>query len=281
MRLTISTGKSLSRREMSIVFPRVKMAIGSGHDATSRFSNRVENYIRYRPGYPDEIMNRLRMETGLTGACIVADIGSGTGIFTEKFLKHGNTVYAVEPNFEMRSGAERLLPGYPGFKSINGTAEATTLAAHSIDLIVAGQAFHWFDRDKARAEFGRILKSGGFVALVWNTRKTRTTPFLRKYERLLQAFSLDYQQVDHRNVTGESLESFFGSFRKFSFSNNQSLDLEAISGRLLSSSYAPLAGHLNFEPMMRELRQIFHEHEIYGKVRIEYDTELYVGQPGR
>lgn len=248
--------------------------------STSRFSNRVENYIRYRPDYPDELLSCLSREAGLNTDWVIADIGSGTGILSKKFLNAGNPVYGVEPNDEMRTAAEQLLRGYRGFKSVKGTAEATRLPAASIDMAVAGQAFHWFDIDRARTEFLRILNPGGCVALVWNTRKTDTTPFLVEYERLLQDLSIDYRQVDHRNVTGESLARFFRGFRKRVFPNMQEFDFEGLSGRLLSSSYAPLPGHPNFAPMMRALNRIFHQHQVNGAVRFDYDTELYFGQIG-
>ncbi|MGA2259968.1 MAG: class I SAM-dependent methyltransferase [Acidobacteriota bacterium] len=254
------------------------MERGSDRRATSRFSKRVENYVRFRPGYPDEILACLAKEAGLTAACTIADIGSGTGMLAKKFLLHGNTVYGVEPNDEMRAAAERLLQGYSGFHSLKGTAEGTTLSTGSIDLIVAGQAFHWFDPDQARAEFIRILRPGGRVALMWNTRKTDTTLFLREYERLLQIFSIDYARVDHRNITEEILGRFFHGFQKRVFPNMQQFDFEGLAGRLHSSSYAPLPDHPNFEPMMSELRRIFREHEIGGMVRFDYETELYFGQ---
>ena len=115
-------------------------------DPTKRFSNRVENYLKYRPRYPAAIIPLLESECGLTPETLVADVGSGTGFLTELFLKHGNRVLGVEPNAEMRSAGERLLAKYPTFCSVNAMAEATTLADSSIDLIIAGQAFHWFDR---------------------------------------------------------------------------------------------------------------------------------------
>src|SRR5688572_24438001 len=168
-------------------------------DVTRRFSGRVDNYIRYRPGYPDAIVETLRDDCGLTADSIVADVGSGTGILTEMFLRHGNLVYGVEPNREMREAAERLLAGYDRFRSVAATAEDTTLADASADVITAGQAFHWFDRQRARAEFARILKPRGWVSLIWNVR-SETTPFLTAYEQLLKVYATEYEQVDHRRI---------------------------------------------------------------------------------
>src|SRR5262245_47734188 len=180
-------------------------------DVTQRFSSRVENYIKYRPGYPSGIIEALRSECGLTSGSIVADVGSGTGILTEMFLRNGNLVYGIEPNREMRDAAERLLKGYPRFHSVAAQAEETTLDDASVDFISAGQAFHWFDREKARTEFARILKPQGWVALIWNERVTTTTPFLVAYEQLLKDYSTDYEQVDHRRIDEDVIRDFFGS----------------------------------------------------------------------
>jgi SAM-dependent methyltransferase len=248
-------------------------------DPTARFSDRVADYVRTRPGYPPAVLDILRAEAGLTPATVVADIGSGTGLSAEMFLKNGNPVLGVEPNADMRAAAESLLAGYPYFRSVAGTAEATTLAAASVDVVVAGQAFHWFDVPKARAEFGRILRPGGFVALMWNTRRLDTTPFLRAYEDLLQRFGTDYREVVHTNIDRAALAGFFGprGFREFKLDNVQVFDRDGVWGRLRSSSYTPPPGHPNFEPMLRELDRIFDAYNDGGRVRFEYETEVYVG----
>src|SRR5215475_498875 len=170
-------------------------------DSTARFSNRVENYIRYRPGYPQGVLEVLRDECGLTSGSVIADIASGTGIFTRMLLENGNKVFAVEPNREMREAAERLLAAHPNFISIAATAEETTLATQSVDFATAAQAAHWFDLPRARLEFTRVLRPTGFAVLIWNERSTDTTPFLRDYEQLLMTYGTDYQQVRHENTT--------------------------------------------------------------------------------
>lgn len=238
---------------------------------TERFSNRVENYIRYRPGYPPEVLAELESECGLTAATIVADIGAGTGILTEQFLQGGNRVYAVEPNREMREAAGRLLAAYPGHISIDASAEATTLADASIDLVAAAQSLHWFDLDRARVEFQRILKPGGWVAIVWNDRRDES-PFMQAYRDLLLRFSTDYQQVDHRRITPDVLATFYrGDFQTKRFDNRQIFDWEGIKGRLLSSSYMPLDN----QAMLTDLRAIYDEHQAGGHVTFDYDTTLY------
>jgi SAM-dependent methyltransferase len=249
-------------------------------DATQRFSSRVENYIKYRPGYPNEVVETLRNECGLTSDSIVADVGSGTGILTEMFLRNGNAVYGIEPNREMREAAERLLKDYPRFRSVAARAEETTLDDAGVDFVTAGQAFHWFDREKTRREFARILKSQGWIALIWNERVTITTPFLVAYEQLLKDYSIDYEQVDHRRIDDDVIRDFFGSgqFRLKQFKNVQVFDYEGVKGRLLSSSYAPEEGSPNYEPMLAELERIFQTYQDEGRVVFEYVTQMYYGQ---
>jgi ubiquinone/menaquinone biosynthesis C-methylase UbiE len=248
-------------------------------DGTQRFSNRVDNYVRYRPTYPRGVLDILRDETGLTPSSIVADVGSGTGISAELFLQNGNTVYAVEPNEPMRRAASDRLGNDPRFHCIAGTAEATTLANHSVDYVVAAQAFHWFDAATARAEFTRILKTSGWIVLIWNSRRLATTPFLRDYESLLQRYATDYRKVNHRNVDAARLRSFFGDahyeFRKLY--NEQRLDFDGLKGRVLSSSYMPTDSHANCHEMVDALKKIYALHAHNNLVVIEYDTEVYFG----
>lgn len=245
-----------------------------------RFSNRVADYVRYRPGYPGAVLDLLRRETGLGASSVVADVGSGTGISTELLLETGCSVYAVEPNAEMRAAAERMLGGRPGFHSAAGSATATTLPDHSVDLIVAAQAFHWFQGLETRAEFDRILKPEGWVALIWNVRRVDSTPFLAAYEALLVQYATDYGQVRHELVNDDVLKRFFheGGFASHSFPNAQYFDLVGLKGRLLSSSYAPAAGQSGHEEMMAELEHIFQAHQSGGQVAFEYDTWVHLGR---
>ncbi len=249
-------------------------------EPTRRFSNRVDAYIRYRPRYPEAILPFLADACGYSSATVIADVGSGTGILAEMFLKNGNLVSGIEPNEAMRGAAERMLAGYPGFQSVTGTAEVTNLPDKSVDLVTAGQAFHWFDPDLAKMEFRRILRPGGYVALLWNSRQIETTPFLRAYEELLQTYALDYREVSHKYAGAEILGAFFspGSPQYARFKNEQRFDLAGLQGRLLSSSYAPLAGHPRHAPMLARLEEIFAEHEEGGEVNFLYDTEVFIGQ---
>ena len=244
---------------------------------TQRFSSRVGNYTRFRPSYPPEIIKILKQECGITAESVVADIGFGTGIFTRLLLKNGNRVYGVEPNDSMRRAGEEYLSAYTRFSSASGTAENTTLADHSVDVITAAQAAHWFDRDKAVAEFRRILKAGGYLVLIWNDRRKDSSGFGREYEAMLEKYGTDYAEVKRRdNASG----NFFGEIpcQKRVLTNFQDFDYQSLEGRLLSSSYTPQPGHPSYEPLLAELRRIFAAYQNSGTVRMEYDTNVYFGQ---
>ena len=189
-------------------------------NATSRFSDRVENYVRYRPGYPMQVLRVLENDCGLTPGQVVADIASGTGIWTRNLLENGNHVFGVEPNAEMRQAGERLLASFPKFRSVAGTADATTLEDQGVEFVTAAQAAHWFDRERARREFARILKPAGWLVLLWNERLTDSTAFLREYEELLLTYGTDYAEVRQERTT-DAVSEFFdpAPFRERVFGN--------------------------------------------------------------
>lgn len=248
-------------------------------NTVERFSNRVANYVKYRPDYPGEIIEFLRAELNLQTDSIVADIGSGTGLSTKLFLENGNTVYGVEPNAAMRAAAEEFLKDFPNFKSVDGTSENTTLADSSIDFVTAAQAFHWFDAEKTRPEFRRILKPEGFVLLIWNERQLDTNEFLREYEKFLLEYGSDYAKVRHENISDERLRDFFeGDFKTETFQNKQVFDFEGIKGRVLSSSYMPTDGDARFAEMTKSLRSLFTKHAENGRITVLYDTNVYYGK---
>lgn len=248
-------------------------------NATTRFSDRVENYVRYRPGYPLEALQTLKTECGLVPSHVVADIASGTGIWTRLLLEQGNAVFGVEPSAEMRLAGERLLAAFPKFTGVAGTAEATTLPNQSVDFVTAAQAAHWFDRERSRREFVRILQPGGWLVLLWNERLTDSTKFLRYYEKLLLTYGTDYEEVRHEHTTS-AVNQFFdpAPFQERGFEMRQEFDYAGVEGRLLSSSYAPGPDHPRHAPMLSELRRIFDACAVDGRVAFEYKTRLYFGQ---
>jgi SAM-dependent methyltransferase len=250
-------------------------------DPTHRFSDRVENYAKYRPGYPPQVYDLLRDHAGLQPAARVADVGSGTGLLSSLFTDRGHTVYAVEPNTEMRVAAEALFANQPLFISIAARAEETTLPDRSVGFVVAGQAFHWFDAAATRRECERILQPDGQVALIWNRRHVEGSPFQRDYEALLDEFGTDFKQVDQqRTITDEKLTAFFAPARMqaHTLPNSQHFDAPGLRGRLLSSSYTPSPGDPRHLPMLAALDKLFAQYQQGGFVSFEYVTAVYHGQ---
>jgi SAM-dependent methyltransferase len=249
-------------------------------DAKQRFSSRVADYVRYRPGYPAALINLLRDECGLRSNHVIGDIGSGTGILSKLFLENGNRVFGVEPNDEMRAAGEEYLAALPSFVSITGSAEATTLPDASVDFITAAQAFHWFEPVATRDEFLRILKPQGWTAVIWNDRRISETAFGCAYEDLLVRYGTDYTKVKDAYPETHDMENFFGkgNFQQRELPNFQEFDFEGLAGRLRSSSYAPKEGHENYASMMASLRELFDANEKNGRVRMNYTTQIYVGQ---
>jgi SAM-dependent methyltransferase len=239
----------------------------------------VESYRLYRPGSPPELAGWLRAECGLRDNAAVVDVAAGTGLLTEIFLAAGFAVTALEPNDEMRAACATLAMNYPKLRCIAGTAEATGLADASADLITVAQAMHWFDLERTRAEFARILKPGGGCAVIYNNRQLGGDAFHDGYERLLRDFGVDYVNVKEQHVGRKRLAQFFApaEMRCRSFPNAQSLTLEALEGRILSSSYIPQTGHPRFAEMQAAIRRLFAETERGGVVTIKYDCVVCWG----
>ncbi len=248
-------------------------------NTVERFSNRVENYVKYRPAYPREILDLFAAEMNPLKNSVVADIGSGTGISAKLFLENGNSVFGVEPNAAMRGAAENFLKDFPRFKSVDGTSENTNLPENSVDFIVAAQAFHWFDKKKTRIEFQRILRENGFVALIWNERQLDTNDFLINYENHLKRFGTDYEKVRHDNLDEKLLQDFFQTkMRRKTLLNVQTLDFDGLKGRMLSASYIPSEGDALFAPMIAELQSLFDKYAENGKIQILYNTNIFLSR---
>jgi len=251
-----------------------------GRDPAARFSDRAEDYVKYRPHYLPDVVRALQEACGLRREHLIADVGCGTGLLAKIFLESGNRVIGVEPNREMRLAGEEYLASYPNFSMVDGSAEATTLPDASVDFVIAGQAFHWFRPPEARIEFARIVKPQGWAVLVWHDRDTESTPFLRAYEDFVRRHSTDYEQVTHKYLASyAALEHFFdpNEMKLILQHNQQRLDLDGLRGRLLSSSYIPKSGE-RYDAMSRELPQLFSAHAAEGRVVLEYDTKIYYGR---
>lgn len=244
-------------------------------DPTQRFSNRVTNYVKYRPSYPAALLDDLAAK--LPPNATVADVGAGTGIFSRLLLERGFEIHAVEPNDAMREYAESDLGTHPRFHSHNGRADATGLADASVDAVTCAQAFHWFATVEAATEFRRILKPGGLIALVWNERLLSGDPFSDGYEALLLQYATDYTEVRHELTTPDVISELFPGFEMStaSYDNHQDLDWDGLKGRVESSSYVPTPEHPNYAPLMEALERLFAEVSRDGSVRMLYEMRAY------
>jgi ubiquinone/menaquinone biosynthesis C-methylase UbiE len=249
---------------------------------TKRFSDRVSYYVRSRPKYPAALLRFFQSELGLSPEDSVADIGSGTGFLTELFVRNGNPTFAVEPNQPMRTAAEEYLAEWSNFHSIDGTAENTTLPDASVALITAGQAAHWFNMDLASKEFVRILKPGGYVALVWNERVVGGSPFMDEYEKLVERYGQadGLPRVRQGDAGGDgSVQRLFGlsGYQVRQFENPQMLDREGMIDRLTSSSYMPLPADAGYAEMIKSAQALFDKHQQNQSVRILHEARVYFG----
>jgi SAM-dependent methyltransferase len=248
-----------------------------------RFTNRVPYYHLYRPRYPQTLTTLLSEKIGLMSHSVIADIGAGTGISCEPFLNYGCAVTAVEPNADMRAVSEQYYGQNPRFRAIDAAAERTTLPDSSVDVVVAGQAFHWFNYPAARAEFARILKPAGWVVLMWNDRMDGVEPFVDAFNAVLVEYDIEKgttARVKDIINTDEDIADFYGAggFVKHQIDHPISYTWEQVVGRALSASYAPLHDHPSHEPFMAALRAAFDTHQQDGLVWMHYITQVYCGQ---
>ena len=243
-------------------------------DSTERFSDRVENYTKFRPNYPDALIRFVRERLSQPG--VIADIGSGTGILSDQLLSAGYTVFGVEPNEPMRREAERRLGSRARFHSVTGTAEATTLGSGSVDAVTCAQSFHWFDRTRTRVEFGRILREPKLVLLIWNERISED--LMEEYDRILLESAPEYSRVGRREVTAANIADFFAPapVERFDFPNAQRLGRDGFLGRVLSSSYVPNVGQPGHEAVMNKMEAFFDRHAQSGWIDFPYQTRVYL-----
>ncbi|CAN5362415.1 class I SAM-dependent methyltransferase [soil metagenome] len=243
-------------------------------DPTKRFAGRVADYARYRPAYPEALLDFLEAEGGLREGARVADVGAGTGIFSRQLAGRGAHVVAVEPNAEMLAASGC----HPSITPHLAPAENLGLQPAAFDLVTVAQAFHWFDRGAFRSEAASVLRRGGTLAVIWNERLTDATPFLAGYENLLLRYGTDYQIVNHAAITAGDMAAFFApaTMRIATFPHAQDLDLKSLTGRVFSSSYTPPPGHPNHQPLRAALRHLFAQHATNALVRFEYRCIAYI-----
>ena len=242
-----------------------------------RFSPLVENYAKYRPGYPEQILFTLEKHFGINNEKIIADIGSGTGQLSKLFVNKYYQTYGIEPNAAMRMVSINEFATYLNFKAIKGTAEQTFLYSESIDLIVAGQSFHWFDNEMSKIEFNRILKHKGIIALIWNERKNETE-FMQRYERLLQKHCSNYKINNHKEYDYRKIKELFSEKKVdlFIFENQQKMDFTAFIGRLKSCSYCPSENDKHYAFLMRGMNKLYENYKCEENITIEYNTLMFV-----
>lgn len=248
---------------------------------TERFTGRVESYRLHRPRYPEAIVDLLANECNLTAEKRIADVAAGTGLLAEIFLRRNYSVVAIEPNDEMRAACGQLAEQFPKLECLPGTAEATGLSDAAVDCILVGQAMHWFDLKRSREEFVRILRPDGWCAIVYNNRRRGGDAFHEGYEHILREFGIDYAQVQERHLSSDEIERRFfapDSARRKSFANAQELSLEALAGRIQSSSYMPRPGQPRYDEMRGAIASLFAQHQSNGRVRLEYECVVTYGQ---
>jgi len=249
--------------------------------STERFQDRVEDYIRYRPSYPADVLNSVIERCGLEPSSVIADLGSGTGLLAQLFLEFGCDVYGVEPNRAMREAAERMLARFPRFHSVEGTAEATNLPHSSCDVVTCGQSFHWFDPGQSREECRRVLRPAGWVVLVWNVRRAGATPFLDGYEKLLRRHAPEHEEIERNRYDTARFDRFYGpgKWDVLTFEHSQFFDYQGTLGRLRSSSYSPKPGSPGYHEMEQDLQRLFAATAVHNKIAFLYDTKVYFGRP--
>lgn len=245
-----------------------------------RFTGLGEEYAQYRPSYPAQCVDWLVAAAQLNENTPVADVGAGTGILTRLFLQRGIPVTAVEPNADMRAQAEAALAGMAGYTSMAGSAEKTGLKTHSVKLVTAAQAFHWFDPGGFAAECRRILKPGGQVAIIFNTRDA-SAPVVRAHDRAFEAHCPDYHSYKRsRGETTPDKLAFFKGGRIVIqvFENPLEYSQEGYLGHVRSTSYFARLDAENQRLLLDELTESFHHYARDGVLHMPNCTEVYLGE---
>ncbi len=251
-------------------------------DSKQRFSNRVTDYVSARPSYPKSLLDLLSAKIGFDSSWTVLDVGAGTGISSKLFLDNGNAVVAAEPNDAMRTAAEQWLANYPKYRSINSPAESIPLEDHSLNLIIAAQAFHWFDPVQFAKECRRLLNDRGSVAIIWNTFEHDSTPAAVEYHGILRSYSLDFEKIVNKWRQSDLLAQTWFTQESYSYSelrNDQTYDFDQMIARVASSSYMPSRDHPRFESMVDAYRKFHAEFASDGRVTLPCVCKVYLGRP--
>ena len=247
-------------------------------DSAERFTSRVRDYVRYRPGYPPAAVAHIADQLDIAPGRLIADVGAGTGLLTRSLLQAGAEVIAIDPNEHMLDAARELLAGQRRASFVVASAEDTTLDDHSVDAITVGQAFHWFEHEAARDEFRRILRPGGCVALMWNTKRFDTSEFLAGYEQLLERHAPAFADVRHETSDEATIEAFFGAPpTRAEFDNEQRFDWDGVLGRAMSASYVPREGAPHHAAFVVGLRELWEAHAVDGCLVWPYATVVWAG----
>ena len=246
---------------------------------SDRFTQTVQDYVKINPFYLEDVLRFLVDECQLSKHRTIAGIGTGTGFVSRLLLEYGNVVYGVEANPLMRDTMIEEFRRYPSFSGVDGTAENTSLDNKSIDIIMAGTAFHWFDLEKTKAEFKRVLKPQGWVLLIWNVRNPFKTDFLIDYENYILKHGKDFRKGNENKTDDDLIQDFFRPFeaKVKSFTNIQQFNWEGLVGKLSSTSHCLKPDDANYEEMLRELRDLYEKHQLNGLVDFEYVTNMYYG----
>ncbi|MBE6813160.1 MAG: class I SAM-dependent methyltransferase [Ruminococcaceae bacterium] len=248
-------------------------------DNTQKFSGIAREYTQSRPGYAQALLDCLFENYGFSASSVVADVGSGTGKFAKQLLEKGCFVFGVEPNADMRGIAENELCRFDNFKSVDGTAEHTTLPDGSVDFVTVAQAFHWFDGVRFKEECLRILKPDGVVCLIWNTRKEDADINCQLY-KIYEKYCPDFKGFHGGIKThDERIRSFFDdNYEYLTFENPLYSDRDKFIKRSLSSSFSLKKGDRDFDSYIAELNALFDRFEVDGIAQVANQTVLYVGK---
>jgi SAM-dependent methyltransferase len=244
---------------------------------TLPYTDRAARYARYRWDYAAQAIDAIFSITGIGLTSCAADVGSGTGILTRHLVDRVRSVYAVEPDVSMRWWAEQALANAPTFNSVAGSAQTTTLPDRSVDLIVVGQALHWFDPLPSRQEFLRILIPGGWLAVLWN--QGTDAALAQALSALCTPENGWDTSIPNQRREVKPFDFYFGhaAYLQREFAAVKRETWEEFFGALCSDSHAPAETQPSFERLRNAAWQVFRAHSEDGFITVRYRTHLVLG----